>query len=74
MKEFSLVKTARARILHVTASSTQRHLWYHDEYVATLCGLWLHVHDMHTDMNLDNVKALDGSLCSNCQRRYLNVG
>ena len=74
MKEFSLVKTARARILHVTASNTQYHLWYNDEYAATLCGLWLHVHHLHTDMNLDNVNALDGSLCSNCHRRYLNVG
>ena len=74
MKEVSLCKTARARILHVAASSSQPHLWYHDEYVGTLCGLWLAVHDMHTDMNLDNVNGLDGSLCSICYRRYLNVG
>lgn len=73
MRDLSLMKTSRSRKLHITASSTQSHLWYRDEYVATLCGQWLQVHDMHTDVNLDDVNGLDGSLCSNCHRRYLNV-
>jgi len=74
MRDLSLVKTARSRKLHVTASSIQSHLWYRDEYVATLCGQWLQVHDMHTDVNLDDVNGLDGSLCSDCHKRYLHVG
>jgi len=74
MRDLSLVKTARSRKLHVTASSIQSHLWYRDEYVATLCGQWLQVHDMHIDVNLDDVNGLDGSLCSDCHKRYLHVG
>jgi hypothetical protein len=48
MREVLLIKTERAQKLHVTASSIQSHIWYHDDYVATLCGQWLQVHDMHT--------------------------
>ena len=28
-------------------------------------------HDMHTDVNLDDVTGLDGSLYTNCHGRYL---
>ena len=73
MRDLSLIQTARSRKLHIAASSIQSHLWYRDEYVATLCGQWLQVGDIHTDVNLDDVSGLDGSLCSNCHRRYLNV-
>jgi hypothetical protein len=74
MRAVALIDTARSRKLHVTASGVQSHIWYHDNYVATLCGQWLQVHDMDTDMNLDNPNALGDSLCGNCHGRYLHVG
>ena len=73
MSGLSLIETASSRKLHLTISSIQPHCWHSDEHVATLCGQWLHVHDMHTDVNLDDVSGLDGSLCSNCHGRYLHV-
>jgi len=74
MREVSLIKTARSRTHHVTASSVQSHIWYRDDYVATLCGQWLQVGDIHTRANLDNMDGVDGSMCSNCHGRYLHVG
>jgi len=73
MKEVPLINTARSRMLHIAASSVQAHIWYHDDYVATLCGQWLQVGDLHTRVNLDDVDSIDRSLCSNCRGRYLHV-
>jgi hypothetical protein len=74
MSDLSLITMARSRKLHVTASSIQSHLRYRDEYEATLCGQWLLVHDMHTDVNVNDVNDLDGSMCSDRHRRYLHIG
>lgn len=73
MKEVSLVSTARSRRLHVTASRVQAHIWYGDDYVATLCGLWLQVGDMHRLSKLADLDGVDGSVCSDCHGRYLHV-
>jgi hypothetical protein len=69
MGDLSLITTARSRKLHVTASSIRSHLRYRDEYVATLCGQWLQVHDMYTDVNLDDVN--EGQTLSEVARRSL---